>query len=303
MTIETPPPQGDKGAPAWHDPTHAQLVETKSWKGWNDTVRDYAQLETFVGATPDRLIKLPAADKIDDAFRTDVFKRIGYNPNRGPAKPEDYGVQFEGAPPEFATGLAAIAHKHGIPKEALAELAEFNTKFGKEYGERTAAEAATADAAEKVARDKKWGDLNTASEAKLKERFGAKYDEANEYMVREALRMGIKDGPAFEEFQRDLALSGDGRLDIFRTLLADVAEMRKESPFHRGGNQAGLTQDQALAQLATKRGDAEWVKKATTRGTPEAEENLRLNLISTGATVNEAEIKRMAAGLTPAVVN
>lgn len=292
---------GNQGVPAWHAPEHATLAETKGWKGYPDAVRDYAQLETFVGAPADRLIKLPAADKLDDAFRADVFKRIGYNPNRGPEKPEDYGVNFGEGLEEFSSEISKLAHKHGIPKEALAEFAALNTTFGTKAGEKAAADAAAAEAATKLEREKKWGELNTAAAAKLKERFGAKYDEANEYMTREALRLGFKDGEEFEAFQRDLALSGEGRLERFQSLLADVSELRKESPFHRNGNQAGLNQEQAIAQLAAKRADSAWSAKALQRGTPEAEENVRLNIIATGGNVDEAQVKRLAAGLSAEV--
>jgi hypothetical protein len=300
MTAITQPNGGnvDPGV-TWHDPAHATLAQTKGWKGYPDAVRDYAQLETFVGAPADRLIKLPAADKIDDAFRSDVFKRIGYNPSRAPAKPEDYGVSFGDGYEEFSSEIAKLAHKHGIPKEALAEFAQLNTTFGTKAGEKAAADAAAAEATAKAEADKAWGDRNNAVNAKLKERFGPKFEEAHEYMTREALRLGFKDAAEFEAFERDLALAGGGeRLERFRTLLADVAEMRKESPFHRGGNQAGLTQEQALAKLAQNRSDQAWIGKALTRGTPEAEENIRLNIIATGGTVDEGEVKRLASGLS-----
>lgn len=301
MTTGTQPNAGgagDQGAPQWHDPAHGALVQTKGWKGYPDAVRDYAQLETFVGAPADRLIKLPAADKIDDAFRTNVFKQIGYTPPGAPAKWEDYGLAVpEGMDATYMQGIAAEAHKLGITKEQMQGLAAFNLKFAGEQATRDEAAAATAATERTTADNKTWGDRNTASAAKLKERFGPKYEEASEYMTREALRLGFKDPAEFEAFERGLALSGEGNLERFRSLLADVAEMRKESPFHRGGNQAGLSAEQAQAQLKQKQADPAWVQKALTRGTPEAEENLRLNLLSNGATIDEAELKRMAAGL------
>lgn len=291
MTIETPPPNGDKGVTAWHGADHSALVTAKGWKGADDVLKSYAELETFRGAPADRLIKLPDPDKIDDAFRTDVFKRIGYNPNRGPEKPEDYGVTFEGAPAEFATGLAAIAHKHGIPKEALAEFAEFNGKFGKEFGEKSAAEQTKAD-------EKTWTERHAGVEGKLKERFGDKYDATTELMTREAMRIGFKDAADLEAFEKTLALGGDEHLLRFRSLLADVADMRREAPLHKGGG-ATMTPESAAAQLKAKGADQEWVAKALTRGTPEAEENLRLNIMAQGGTVDDDQIKRMARGLTP----
>ncbi len=49
MTIENPPPAGDKGG-AWHGADHATLVQTKGWKTADDALKSYAELETFNGA-------------------------------------------------------------------------------------------------------------------------------------------------------------------------------------------------------------------------------------------------------------
>jgi hypothetical protein len=59
-----------------------------------------------------------------------------------------------------------------------------------------------------------------------------------------------------------------------------------------------MTADAAKAALEAKSKDPEWIAKALTRGTPEAAENLRLNTIAGGGTVNEDELTRLSKGLT-----
>lgn len=288
MTTNAPNPS-DSGVQNWAPAEHAALVQSKGWKGVGDALKSYSELETFRGAPADRLIMLPdKPEKIDDAFRGDVFKRIGYNPNRGPAKPEDYGVQFEGAPPEFTAAISALAHKHGIPKEALAEFAALNADFGKKAGESLKGES-----------DKTWAARQAAVDAKLKERFGDKFEEMNKKLGLEAMRVGgFKDAAELEAFERDLALGGDNNLAIWRGALADLAEVRREAPLHKDGGGGAMSAEQAKAALAAKGTDKEWVTKALTRGTPEAAENLRLNFIANGGSATDEELTRMAKGLT-----
>jgi hypothetical protein len=298
MTTQAPN-SGDPGVQpaAWAPTEYTELVTAKGWKGPGDALKSYTELETFRGAPADRLLKIPDADKIDDAFRGDVFKRIGYTPPtipKGPDKPEDYGLSFEGAPPEFATGLSALAHKHGISVEAMKELSAFNTNFGKEHGTK-------AQAAQQAADEKTWGDRHTAVEGKLKERFGDKYAATSELMTREAMRVGFKDAAGLEAFERNLALGDENDLGIWRSTLADLAEARREGPLHKSPNGGPMSAETAKAELAAKRNNSEWVTKALTRGTPEAEENIRLNVLASGGVVDEAAVRRQAKGLAAEV--
>jgi hypothetical protein len=59
--------------------------------------------------------------------------------------------------------------------------------------------------------------------------------------------------------------------------------------------------DPAAAQtrLSELMRDPEWASKALTRGTREAEENLRLNMLATGATPNALDVERAANGYGP----
>jgi hypothetical protein len=285
MTEGAQPNQGAQ----WHGADYAQIVATKGWKSADDVLKSYGDLEKHVGAPADRLIRIPDAAKIDDTFRAEVFKRIGYTPEGVPGKPEDYGLTVpEGMDGEYAKAIAAEAHRLGVPAKYLKGLAEFNNKF-----------AADAMAKAKTDEDKAVEERHKAVEAKLKERFGDKYDATKELMTREALRIGFT-AESLEALERSLALGGEGDLGLFRGVLADIAELRREAPLHKNNGGGAMTADAARQALAAKRADSAWVTKALTRGTPEAEENIRLNMLASGVQPNEDDVRRRASGLAPA---
>ena len=281
--------QPDMGA-QWHGADYAQIVATKGWKSADDVLKSYGDLEKHVGAPADRLIRIPDAAKIDDTFRADVFKRIGYTPEGAPGKPEDYGLTVpEGMDGEYAKAIAAEAHRLGVPAKYLKGLAEFNNKYAVDMAQKA-----------KAAEDEAVTGRHKAVESKLRERFGDKYDATKELMTREALRIGFT-AETLEAFERGLALGGEGDLGLFRGVLADIAELRREAPLHQQQGGGGvMTPEVARSTLAAKRADSAWAAKALTRGTPEAEENIRLNMIASGAAVNEEDVRRIASGRGPA---
>lgn len=283
--------EGAAGVQGWHSADHAQLVQAKGWKTADDAIKSYAELEAFRGAPAERLVKLPEKPELaDDAWREDLYKRAPYlNPNRAPAKPEDYDVKFEGAPEGFAPELFKIAHKHGLSPEALKDFAEFNSRFGKDLHGKM-------EAANKLADDNAFKERVGKYEAKFKEKFGEKYAEMNERMRREALRYGFKDEPDLTEFERALALSGrDDALERFWTVMGDIAEVRREAPFHKGGATPVSAED-AKAQLKAKMADPEWGKKALVPGSDEHKERVRLVNAAAGRQLDEAALKKLAGG-------
>lgn len=285
MTTETPPADagqgGASGAPpaSWHGADYAQLVQTKGWKGPDDALKSYAELETFRGAPADRLIKLP--EKPDDPAWADVRKRVGW---AAPEKPEDYGIAVpEGYPAEYAQTIAQTAHKLGIPKDTLLALAAENQKY---------VEAAMKQQGETLAQR-----LKDADEAFAKA-HGPKVAEAKELMIRTLEKAGI-DGEALADIEQALAMSGDGSaLAKFRQVIAQAGAATREAVIHTDGvGSAAMSPEQAQRTLETKRSNADWVTKALTRGTPEAEENIRLNMLATGQVPDEALVKRIASGI------
>lgn len=283
MTTESG--QGNTAPGAWHGADHAALVTAKGWKGADDALRSYSELEKFTGAPADRLIKLPEADKIDDAFRTDVFKRIGYTPPTIPGAPEkweDYGVKTrEGVPAEYGTAMMQAAHKAGVTKEQLAALVAANDVYADNHS-KTAR-----DAEDKLVNDR----IAAADKALSKEDI--------ELMQRAATKAGY-DEKTLRAVEETLALIDDKAVSLFRNVLLANGKLGVESPLHRGSTERGMlmTAEQAQTRLTELSRNAEWAAKAMTRGTPEAEENLRLNRIIAGAPVNDEEIRRQAKAVS-----
>jgi hypothetical protein len=277
------PGAGGANLTPWHGNDFAQLVTAKGWKGPDDALKSYSELETFVGAPADRVLKLPEANKIDDAFRQDVFKRIGYTPPTipgAPEKAEDYGLQVRaGVPPEYGSAITQAAHKLGITKEQLAGLVQANDAFIDQHSK-----------AAKDAEDKLVGDRITAADSGLK-------PEERELLTRAAADAGY-DADSLKVTEEQLALVDDKALGLFRKTLLDNARLRIEAPLHRGSTERMgiLTPEQAKGKLAELSKNPDWAAKALQRGTAEAEENLRLNRMIAGSKVDENEIQREAKG-------
>jgi hypothetical protein len=286
MTIETPPaPVAGQGAAAagaptaWHGTDYAALVQTKGWKSPDDALKSYAELETFRGAPAERLLKLP--EKPDDPAWADVRKRVGWS---APEKPEDYGIAVpDGFPAEYAQTIAATAHKLGVPKDTLLALAAENDKFVQ---------------AQLQQQDAQLKERLTAADQAFAKENGAKHAEVSELVQRTLAKSGLTP-EAVSAVEETLALQGDGSAVLaFRKFLATAAQAGRESPIHTDGAGGGaMSAEQAKQALATKRQNVEWVSKALTRGTTEAEENIRLNIIATGGTPDDATVKRLASGI------
>lgn len=284
-------PGGDSaaaGASNWFGDSHATLVQGKGWKTADDALTSYTQLEKHMGAPADRLIRLPETGKVDDTFRADLFKRIGYEAPSAPAKPEDYGIEVpEGGNAEYVAAMTKAFHEAGLPKSAAERIAKSNNEFIagmlKQQEEQT-----TAQRTERI----------TAADKLITERFGDKAPKMQEAMLREAVRLGIK-AEDMQAMEADLADAG--HLNTFRTLLADIAQAREEGSFQtqQGGGSFVMSPEQAKATLETKRKDSDWATKALTRGTPEAAENIRLNALAGGVQMSAEDIERQAKGLGP----
>lgn len=274
------------GGSAWYADDYKDLVAAKGWADPNGALKSYSDLEKHLGAPADRLIRVPDAAKIDDAFRADVFKRIGYAPPSAPEKPEDYGIQVtDGSPPEYAGHMAKVAHSLGLTKAQMEGLVKAQNEFAGNYG-KTSLEAENKQIADRIA----------AADKAHGEKFGAKAKEVQEGMLREALRLGLK-AEDMPELEKDLA--ANDRLGIFRTMLADLAQARAEGSIHNDSQKGlSMTPEQAKATLDRNKANPEWAAKAVQRGTPEAVENLKLNWAIQGVALDDESAKRMAQGLS-----
>lgn len=266
------------GATSWHRADFADLVTAKGWKGPDDVLKSYAELEKFRGAPPDRLIRLP--EKPDDPAWTEIRSRVGL---RGPDRPEDYELAaMDGLPKELADRFAKKAHELGVPKEMLRALAAENDAITREYMQQQ--DGLVRSRIEDLERE-------------MSQVHGQRYAEVNELAVRELQRLGIE--PAVvEEIETTLAARSPAALRAVRQLLIDVGMARREAPFHEGATlRMPVTGESAAARLKSLQQDPEWVAKALTRGTPQAEERIALIAASTGRHLSEDEARRLASGV------
>jgi hypothetical protein len=114
---------------------------------------------------------------------------------------------------------------------------------------------------------------------------------------RELTRVGLSP-EVIESVESSLAMGDEKGVGAFRQLLVDLALARKEAPLHNGATQmAQPSAETAKTKLAELGTDPAWVAKALERGTPESKERIRLNMLASGATVNEAEVERFSRSI------
>lgn len=272
-TTTTPP----VGGTPWFGADHAPLVQTKGWKAPDDVIKSYGDLEKFVGAPADRLIKLP--EKADAPEWGDIRARVGW---KAPEKPEDYGIKTpDGQPPEYAQAITTAAHKLGVPKDTLLALAAENDKYVQ--GEMARREALYTQRA-------------AATETEIKAKLGDKYVENTELVQRELTRLGL-DADAVASIEAAAAMHGDGKaLTALRMLLAEHANSRKEQTLHQGGGGSGSNPATAKATLDAKMADAAWSAQALRRGTPEAIERMQLIAAASGTQMSAETATALAKG-------
>lgn len=155
-----PPGNGEENKP-WYSGIQDEglrgKVELKGWKSPDDALSSYFNLESKLGAPPDRLLKLP--EKPDDPAWSEIHKKLGFV---APDSPDEYELPIpEGFNEDYSKAVAAKAKELGIPKHMLKGLAEFNNDF-----------VAKALEADDQAREQRHKD----SLSELRMEWGGKYD-------------------------------------------------------------------------------------------------------------------------------
>lgn len=115
------------------------LVAAKGWRGPEDALRSYANLERLMGGEK---IALPNADAPAEAWDA-VYAKLGR-----PTRPEDYAFDrpegLAAYSDELAAGFRQAAHAAGLSARQASALHDF---YIRQAGARMAAEAEAADAA------------------------------------------------------------------------------------------------------------------------------------------------------------
>jgi hypothetical protein len=168
-----PPAPSAPGAFDWKSANlaadNATYLDSRGWKGPDDVITSYRNLEKLTGAGADKLIKLPTND--DPAAWNDIYNKMGR-----PAGAADYKLPVpEGDKGEFAKTASNWFHEAGLSQAQAAKVAE---KFNLHNAETMKAEQAKADhaAAEDVkALEAAWGpnyQANTALVERAAQTFG-----------------------------------------------------------------------------------------------------------------------------------
>jgi hypothetical protein len=269
MHVEEPAPEGGGGggAPAGGDPwfkgADDATVGFIQSKGWHDkppaeaalaAIKSYHEAQTFIGAPPERIIKLPT-DANDEAGWKDVWTRLG-----APADAKDYdlsAVKVGDQPLDqgFQDFIRAQATALHLPKDAAAQLA---AAFVKYTGDSETSQAAERTA--KIAEERKLLDAN----------WGAN-KEGNTFVAKKGA-----EALGFDASVVDALENVVGYAKIMEGL-RKVGELSGEAKFINGGqgpngNGGIMTREQAVARKAELMNDTAWAKRYTDGGAAENRE-------------------------------
>lgn len=213
-------------------------VEMKGFKDVPSVVESYRNLEKLRGVPAERLLTLPAKEDDAEAWAS-LYGRLGR-----PEKPEEYGI--EGVNPD----LIAAAHRNGLSKRQVSELAKFlQESAGKQ----------------KTEADAKWEADQAAADEALKREWGGEFETnikaatqlANR--VRTGMGMDQEQWDAFaDKLQR--AVGVEAAVKMFALLGRGLGEHK----FIEGegkGEGFGMTPARAKAELAALRADPEHQKR------------------------------------------
>lgn len=253
------PPAGDP----WFKGADDATVGFIQSKGWHDkpageaalaAIKSYHEAQTFIGAPPERIIKLPT-DANDEAGWSDVWGKLG-----APKDAKDYdftGVKVGDQPidqgfQDFLRTQAAALH---LPKDAAAQL---GSAFVKYLGDNEA--AGTAEKTAKVAEERKLLEAN----------WGQNMD-GNKFVARKGA-----EALGFDAAVVDTLENLVGYAKIMEGL-RKVGELSGEAKFIGGGlgpNGGGglMTREQAVARKAELMADSAWAKRYTDGGSAENRE-------------------------------
>lgn len=228
-------------------PEDKGYVELKGFKDPASVVNSYRNLEKLHGVPKERLLKLP--EKMDDdAAMAEVFNRLGR-----PEKPEGYELkEFEAQNKDLAAWVRSQFHGLGLTKAQgekfakawLAKTAESLT------AEHTAAETAAKEAAQQ-------------QQAKLKETWGAAFDQNSKVVAdfKKAIGMDPETAAAFDQ-----ALGADVSAKFLHAIVEKFGIKLGEDTYRGdeggGGNSFGiLSPDAARARLEELKSDQTWIQQ------------------------------------------
>jgi hypothetical protein len=262
-----PPPAAN-----WYDGKAApEMLGFWQNKGYNaadpatvaiEATKAAMQAQTFIGAPPDQLIKLPK-DASDEAGWKGVWSRLGV-----PAEAKDYdfssikSADGKDLDPAFADVMRAALHKGNVGKDRAADFVKAIVKFSADREAAKATETTAQRVAERAQLLKDWG--NNAEFNRLTAMQGAK-------------RLGVteEDVARFENI-----LGYNKTMELFRKVGAGTTEdtfveSKQGGPVTTAGT--------ASARKTELMSDKAWVDRFLKGGTAERNEMAAINALITEA--------------------
>lgn len=251
------------------DPDIKGFAELKNWKGPEDAIKSYRELERFQGLPPERLAKVPDKDDVEGwkAFN----QRFGWAP---PETPDAYALEVpEGFDGDFAKAMSAEFHKLGVPPDLA----------------RNIAKSANAFTLEKMQQAEQALQLEHEQDgAKLKAEWGANFDRLTQLADRASNEIVTKGWVNAQEMELVRDALGSAK---FMKLMANLGGQQGEAAFHindqvQGGSLGNLTPEAAQVLLKQWANDAEWVKRWEAGGIKEKQEYARAREVLALAAAN-----------------
>jgi len=266
----TPTPTPDPTPTAWHTGVAPEVLGFWQNKGLPlDDAKSfgvkltelYQNAEKFIGAPPDRLVKLPAVDAKPEEFRA-YYERLG-----APKEAKDYDLSAV-TDPVIGDSLRAIMHERGVSKDAASAIA---SSFAKALEAKTATQT-TLDAGklaeERAALEKNWGGKDSST-----------YQYNHLQAMEGARRLGITP-EAVKALESQLGYAGV--MDAMRK----IGAVRREDIFVQtpGGGPAGqvTTREGAMARKEELMGDKAWAARFTAGDAQARREYDQLNQMING---------------------
>lgn len=234
------------------------LVQNKGWKAPKDVLTSYQQLEKFVGAPADKIVRLPGEGAAKDEL--DAF----YSKLGRPADPNGYEIKLpDGADDSFAKTAAGKFHELGLNKQQAQELVKWYEGQG---ATATQAQQQQSQAA------------NLAQQEALKQEWGQAYDQQVTAARQFAQSAGV-DAATLDKLQSAMGYDG-----VMKFMAGLGAKMGAE-PTYPGGDRKGgfggvMTPGQAQAEIASLKADKDWSGKYLAGG---AEQKARMSQLMSWA--------------------
>lgn len=240
-TTETPAAPAFTWDAAGLSPDNLNLVRDRQWKGVDDTITSYRNLEKLTGVPPERLVKLPGEKDGPDAWKP-IFQRLGM-----PETADKYVVPVpEGDKGEFANQAKAWFHGANMTQSQVTKVAEAWNGFQAEQAK------AQAEALET---------RNLSDVAELKKGWGADYDTNSQLVDKAAEAFGM-DQAILDALKQ--AAGPKKAMEFLHNVGKKLgAEDSKVPGIGSKGESVAMTPEMAKAEIARLRNDRTFAKLFT----------------------------------------